>query len=59
MDFNFNFNAHYDFDFHYFHCAIPEDTVDMEMTIQWSMVSTSTGGTRWPRWMCTAHGGDR
>ena len=31
---DFNFKAHCDFDFHYFHCAIPEETVDMEMSIQ-------------------------
>ena len=34
MDFNFNNKAHCDFDFHYFYCAILEDTIDVEMTIQ-------------------------
>ena len=28
-----NLKAHCDFDFHYFHCDLPKDTVDMEMTI--------------------------
>ena len=31
---DFHLKTHHDFDFHYFHCAIPEDTVDVEMTIQ-------------------------
>ena len=33
---DFHLKAHCDFDFHYFHCAIPKDTVDVEMTI-WMM----------------------
>ena len=37
---NFNLKAQSEFDFHYFYCAIPEDMVDVEMTIQ--MVSTPT-----------------
>ena len=30
---DFNSKAYCDLDFHYFHCAIPEDMVDVEMTI--------------------------
>ena len=31
---DFNFKAQCKYDFHYFYCAIPEDTADVEMTIQ-------------------------
>ena len=31
---DFNLKAHCDFDIHYFHFALPEDMVDVEMTIQ-------------------------
>ena len=30
---DFHLEAHCNFDFQYFHCALPKDTVDMEMTI--------------------------
>ena len=31
---DFQLKTHCNFDFHYFHCDIPENTVDVEMTIQ-------------------------
>ena len=30
---NLNLKAYYDFDFQNFHCALPEDTIGVEMTI--------------------------
>ena len=47
---DFNFKVQCKFDFHYFYCAIPEDTVDVKMTI-WMVDSIHTYRRDWTNQM--------